>query len=52
MKLIEMNFCPMYVQCPKCLGKRYNRETLEIKYKGKSIYDVLEMAIEDAVHFF
>ena len=53
MKLIEMNFLPdVYVQCPKCLGKRYNRETLEIKYKGKSIYDVLEMAIEDAVHFF
>jgi len=53
MKLIEMNFLPdVYVQCPKCLGKRYNRETLEVKYKGKSIYDVLEMPIEDAVHFF
>ena len=53
MKLIEMNFLPdVYVECPKCLGKRYNRETLEVKYKGKSIYDVLEMPIEDAVHFF
>lgn len=53
MKLIEMNFLPdVYVECPKCLGKRYNRETLEIKYKGKSIYDVLEMPIEHAVHFF
>ncbi|MEZ5054927.1 MAG: excinuclease ABC subunit UvrA [Chitinophagales bacterium] len=53
MKLIEMNFLPdVYVECPKCLGKRYNRETLEIKYKGKSIYDVLEMSIEEAMHFF
>lgn len=53
MKLIEMNFLPdVYVECPKCLGKRYNRETLEIKYKGKSIYDVLEMSIEEALHFF
>ncbi|MCC6517004.1 MAG: excinuclease ABC subunit UvrA [Chitinophagales bacterium] len=53
MKLIEMNFLPdVYVQCPKCLGRRYNRETLEIKYKGKSIYDILEMSIEEAVHFF
>jgi excinuclease ABC subunit A len=53
MKLIEMNFLPdVYVECPKCMGKRYNRETLEIKYKGKSIYDVLEMPVEDAVHFF
>ncbi len=53
MKLIEMNFLPdVYVECTKCLGKRYNRETLEIKYKGKSIYDVLEMSVEDAVHFF
>jgi excinuclease ABC subunit A len=53
MKLIEMNFLPdVYVECPKCLGRRYNRETLEIKYKGKSIYDVLEMPIEHAVHFF
>jgi len=53
MKLIEMNFLPdLYVECPKCLGRRYNRETLEIKYKGKSIYDVLEMPIEHAVQFF
>ncbi|MFN8239027.1 MAG: excinuclease ABC subunit UvrA [Chitinophagales bacterium] len=53
MKLIEMNFLPdVYVECPKCLGRRYNRETLEIKYKGKSIYDVLEMPIEHAAHFF
>jgi len=53
MKLIEMNFLPdVYVECPRCLGKRYNRETLEVKYKGKSIYDVLEMPIEDAVIFF
>ncbi|MCB0507774.1 MAG: excinuclease ABC subunit UvrA [Bacteroidetes bacterium] len=53
MKLIEMNFLPdVYVECPKCLGKRYNRETLEIKYKGKNIYDVLDMSIEEALHFF
>jgi excinuclease ABC subunit A len=53
MKLIEMNFLPdVYVECPRCLGKRYNRETLEVKYKGKSIYDVLEMPIEFAVQFF
>jgi excinuclease ABC subunit A len=53
MKLIEMNFLPdVYVECPKCMGKRYNRETLDIKYKGKSIYDVLNMSIEDAAHFF
>ena len=53
MKLIEMNFLPdVYVECPKCLGKRYNRETLDIKYKGKSIYDVLDMPIETAAHFF
>jgi excinuclease ABC subunit A len=53
MKLIEMNFLPdVYVECPKCLGRRYNRETLDIKYKGKSIYDVLEMPIEEAAHFF
>ncbi len=53
MKLIEMNFLPdVYVECPKCIGKRYNRETLEIKYKGKSINDVLEMPVEEAVHFF
>ena len=53
MKLIEMNFLPdVYVECPKCLGRRYNRETLDIKYKGKAIYDVLDMSIEDAAHFF
>jgi excinuclease ABC subunit A len=53
MKLIEMNFLPdVYVECPKCLGKRYNRETLQIHYKGKSINDVLEMPIEDACEFF
>ena len=53
MKLIEMNFLPdVYVECPKCLGRRYNSETLDIKYKGKSIYDVLDMSIEDAAHFF
>ncbi|HNJ59601.1 MAG TPA: excinuclease ABC subunit UvrA, partial [Chitinophagales bacterium] len=50
---IEMNFLPdVYVECPRCLGKRYNRETLEVKYKGKSIYDVLEMPIVEAVSFF
>lgn len=53
MKLIEMNFLPdVYVECQKCLGKRYNRETLEIKYKGKSISDVLNMTIDHAVEFF
>lgn len=52
-QVIEMNFLPnVEVECPKCLGKRYNRETLEIRYKGKSIYDVLEMTVEDAVEFF
>ncbi len=50
---IEMNFLPdIYVPCEVCGGKRYNRETLEVKYKGKSIYDVLEMRVEEAVHFF
>ena len=50
---IEMNFLPdVYVPCEVCKGKRYNRETLEIKYKGKSIYDVLEMTVEEAVTFF
>jgi excinuclease ABC subunit A len=53
MQVIEMNFLPdVYVHCPACQGKRYNRETLEIRYKGKSISDVLEMTIDDAVHFF
>lgn len=50
---IEMNFLPdVYVPCEVCGGKRYNRETLEATYKGKSIYDVLEMTIEEAVPFF
>lgn len=50
---IEMNFLPtVYVQCEKCQGARYNRETLEVRYKGKSINDVLNMTIEDAVAFF
>lgn len=53
MRVIEMNFLPdVYVPCEKCQGKRYNRETLEIRYKGKSIYDVLEMTVDDAVEFF
>jgi excinuclease ABC subunit A len=50
---IEMHFLPdVYVPCEVCGGKRYNRETLEVKYKGKSIYDVLDMTVEDAVEFF
>ncbi len=50
---IEMNFLPdVYVPCEVCEGKRYNRETLEVKYKGKSIFEVLDMTIEEAVHFF
>jgi excinuclease ABC subunit A len=50
---IEMNFLPdVYVPCDVCKGKRYNRETLEIKYKGKSIYDVLEMTVEEGLEFF
>ena len=50
---IEMHFMPdIYVPCEVCKGKRYNRETLEVKYKGKNIYDVLDMTVEDALNFF
>jgi len=53
MRVIEMNFLPdVYVHCEKCNGKRYNRETLEIRYKGKSISDVLDMSVDEAVEFF
>jgi excinuclease ABC subunit A len=53
MKVIEMNFLPdVYVHCDKCNGKRYNRETLEIRFKGKSISDVLDMTINQGVEFF
>lgn len=51
--MIEMNFLPdVYVHCETCQGKRFNRETLEIRYKGKSISDVLNLSIEDALPFF
>lgn len=50
---IEMNFLPdVYVPCEVCNGKRFNRETLEVKYKGKNIYDILEMTVEEALDFF
>ncbi|MCW3080007.1 excinuclease ABC subunit UvrA [Segetibacter sp.] len=53
MRVIEMNFLPdVYVPCEKCNGKRYNRETLEIRYKGKSISDILDMTVDEAVEFF
>ena len=52
-KLIEMNFLPdVYVDCESCHGKRYNRETLEIMFKGKSISDVLDMSVDEAIDFF
>ena len=52
-KCIEMNFLPdVYVKCDVCHGKRYNRDTLDVKYKGKSIYDVLEMSVEEGLYFF
>ncbi len=53
LRVIEMNFLPdVYVECETCQGKRFNRETLEIRYKGKTICDVLDMTIEEAVSFF
>jgi excinuclease ABC subunit A len=53
LRTIEMNFLPdVFVQCESCGGKRYNRETLEIRYKGKSIADILDMTVEQAVEFF
>jgi excinuclease ABC subunit A len=53
LRVIEMNFLPdVYVECETCLGKRFNRETLEIKYKGKSIYDILSMTIEESCILF
>ncbi len=53
LKVIEMNFLPdVYIECPDCNGKRYNRETLEVRYKGKSISDVLNMTVEQSLDFF
>lgn len=53
LRVIEMNFLPdVYVHCEKCNGRRYNRETLEIRYKGKSISDVLDMTVDESVEFF
>ena len=53
LRLIEMEFLPdVYVQCETCKGKRYNRETLEVRFKGKSVSDVLDMTVEEAVTFF
>ena len=52
-KCIEMNFLPdVYVKCDVCGGKRYNRDTLDVRYKGKNIYDVLEMSVEEGMYFF
>ena len=52
-KKIEMHFLPdIFVPCEVCKGKRYNRETLEVKYKGKNIYEVLEMTVDEGVEFF
>ncbi len=53
MRVIEMNFLPdVHVECERCMGRRYNRETLEVLYKGKSISDVLDMTVSEAVEFF